>query len=91
MYLARVTHSIQATEKNSVYSGRPLFVVKPVCPDGSEMADDCVAVDYVGAGIGNLVLCGSAPGLAREVFLLERVPIRTLIMGIVDSLDYRDI
>ena len=48
-------------------------------------------VDYVSAGIGNIVVCGGAPGVAKTVFDLELAPIRTLIMAIVDHIDYNDI
>jgi microcompartment protein CcmK/EutM len=50
-----------------------------------------VAMDYLGVGIGDIVVCGGAPGVASEVFELERAPIRTLIIAIVDKIDYKDI
>ena len=43
-----------------------------------------VAVDYVGAGVGDTVIAGGAPGVAKSVFNLDKAPIKTLIMGIVD-------
>jgi microcompartment protein CcmK/EutM len=46
-----------------------------------------IAVDYVGAGEGDTVLVGSAPGVAQEVFDIERAPIRELIVGVVDRFD----
>jgi ethanolamine utilization protein EutN len=91
LFLAQIKQSIQSTEKNPAYRGRALFVVQPLCPDGISMGQECVALDYIGAGIGDLVLCGSAPGLAREVLHMGKAPIRTLIMGIVDTIDFRDI
>ncbi len=91
MFLARVQQSIQSTEKDPSYRGRALFIVQPVKPDLSGLGDECAALDYLGAGIGDIVICGSAPGLAREVLHIGKAPIRTLIMGIVDNIDYRDI
>ena len=93
MFLARVKKKVVATEKHPAYHGKRLFVVKPVYPDGREKGADneWIAVDYVGAGIGDIVVCGGAPGVAKEVFDLELAPIRTLIMAIVDYVDYRDI
>lgn len=91
MFLARVKMSIQATEKDPAYRGRPLFIVQPVKPDMADTGDEWVALDYIGAGIGDIVLCGSAPGLAGEVLQISKAPIRTLIMGIVDDIDFRDI
>jgi ethanolamine utilization protein EutN len=46
-----------------------------------------VAVDYVGAGIGDTVVCGGAPGVARTIFTIELAPMRTLIMAIVDRIE----
>jgi ethanolamine utilization protein EutN len=91
VFLARIEKIVTATEKHSAYVNKRVFVVQPVTPDGAEQGNDLVAVDYVGAGIGDTVVCGGAPGVAREVFGLDRAPIRTLIMAIVDNIDYRDI
>ena len=49
-----------------------------------------MAVDYVGSSVGDIVICGGAPGVAKEVFGLELAPIRTLIMAIVDKVDYKE-
>jgi microcompartment protein CcmK/EutM len=91
MFLARVKKKVISSEKHSSYIGRILYVVQPVLPDGKEEGDEWIAMDYVGAGIGDIVVCGGAPGVAKSVFNLELAPIRTLIMAIVDKLDYRDI
>jgi len=91
MFLAKVKNVVTATEKHPAYSAKTVYVVQPVKPDGSAIGDEWVAVDYVGSRIGDTVVCGGAPGVAQEVFKLQRAPIRTLIMVIVDQLDYRDI
>lgn len=91
MFLARVTKRVVATEKHPAYLGKTVQVVQPINPDGSDKGDEWVAIDYVGAGIGNIVVCGGAPGVAKAVFNLELAPIRTLIMAIVDHIDYNDI
>lgn len=91
MFLARVIKRVVATEKHPSYYGKTVHVVQPILPDGSDKGDEWVAIDYVGAGIGNIVVCGGAPGVAKTVFDLELAPIRTLIMAIVDHIDYKDI
>ena len=68
-----------------------MFVVQPVNPDGTEKRDEWVAIDYVSSGICDTAICGGAPGVAQTVFNLELAPIRTLIMAIVDRIDYKDI
>ena len=91
MFLAKVTGSITSTIKHSAYHSKCVYVVQPVKPDGTETGDEWIAIDYVGCRIGDTVVCGGAPGVAQEVFKLDRAPIRTLIMAIVDRIDYRDI
>ncbi len=91
MFLARVKKSITATEKHCVYENKHLYVVETVYPDGNPKGIEWVAMDYVGAGIGDMVVCGGAPGVAAEVFGVDRAPIRTLIIAIVDRINYRDI
>jgi len=91
MFLAKVKYRVTATEKHPAYQEKRVFVVQPVKPDGSEFGSTWVAMDYVGCEVGDIVVCGGAPGVAKEVFKLELAPIRTLIMAIVDEIDYRDI
>ena len=90
MFLARVIKRVVSTEKHPAYMGKTVLVVQPVNPDGSDKGSEWIAMDYVSAGIGNIVICGGAPGVAKTVFDLELAPIRTLIMAIVDHIDYND-
>jgi microcompartment protein CcmK/EutM len=91
MFLAKVIKRVVAVAKHPAYANRTLFVVQPIQPDGTIDGHEWVAMDYVHAGIGDTVVCGGAPGVAATVFGLERAPIRTLIMAIVDRLDYTDL
>lgn len=91
MFLARVKKKVVSSEKHSSYNGRILYVVQPVLPDAIEDGDEWIAMDYMGANIGDIVVCGGAPGVAKNLFNMEYAPIRTLIMAIVDKIDYRDI
>ncbi len=87
MFLARVSNKITAVQKHEAYNGRAVFVVRTIEPDGTETGEEWVAMDYVGAGVGDIVVCGGAPGVAQEVFNLDFAPIRTLIMAIVDKIN----
>lgn len=91
MFLAKVVKRIVSVEKHEAYMNKIVYVVQPVLPDGTEEGDEWVAVDYVGSNVGDIVLCGGAPGVAKAVFKIELAPIRTLIMAIVDRIDYKDI
>ena len=91
MFLARVTHSVISSHKHAAYGGKIVFVVQPIRPDGTNDGGEWVAIDYVGAGIGDIVVCGGAPGVARAIFELHLAPMRTLIMAIVDSIAFHDL
>ena len=87
MFLARVVKTVVSSQKHPAYDGRIVYVVQPVRPDGSDDGTEWVAVDYVGAGIDDVVICGGAPGVAKTIFDIELAPMRTLIMAIVDRID----
>jgi microcompartment protein CcmK/EutM len=90
MFLAKVTKRVVATKKHPAYRGRHLFVVRTVEPDGRELGEEWLAMDYVGAGPGDIVVCGGAPGVAGAIFQLKLAPIRTLIVAIVDKIDNKE-
>ncbi|HEX9006721.1 MAG TPA: EutN/CcmL family microcompartment protein [Bacteroidota bacterium] len=91
MFLARVTRQVVSSQKHAAYEGKVVYVIQPVRPDGAEEGHEWIAIDYVGAKPGDTVVCGGAPGVARAVFGIELAPIRTLIMAIVEQIDYRDL
>ena len=92
MFLARVEGSVVATKKDPSMSGRKLLVVRPQLVDDKDPtkfrpgANTIVAVDSVGAGVGELVLfCqGSSARLAPN---LKDAPVDAVVIGIVDSVD----
>ena len=85
MMLARVIGKAVSVVKHPAYDGRRLLVVQPLSARMTAHGKAILAVDYVGAGEGDTVVIGAGPGVAREVFGLERAPIRELVMAIVDS------
>ncbi len=90
MFLARVTGSVIATQKVASMTGQKLFIVEPLRVDPKNRTElsstqrSFVAVDTVGAGAGQLVLIvqGSSARMTPE---LEKLPIDTAIVGIVDE------
>ena len=92
MFLARVEGSVVATKKDASMSGRKLLLVRPQLVDEKDPtrfrpgANTIVAVDSVGAGVGELVMfCqGSSARLAPN---LKDAPVDAVIIGIVDTVD----
>ena len=82
MVIGTVVGSIVATRKNERLVGQKLLIVRPL--ENMEEKGEFVAIDNVGAGIGETVLIarGSA---ARVGCDLEKAPVDAAIVGIVDE------
>jgi microcompartment protein CcmK/EutM len=55
MQLARVIGDVVCTRKEPAYEGVKLLVIQPIAPDGADSGRPLVAVDSVGAGVGERV------------------------------------
>ena len=92
MQLAKVIGNLVSTHKNQTIVGQKLLFVQPIdeklVPFGNEM----LAVDGVGAGIGDIVLILGEGGSARMITGVESpiAPIELCIAGIVDSINTKD-
>lgn len=84
MHIAQVIGNVVSTDKYSAYDGKKLLLVQKLDLNNRPAGLPTIAVDYVGAGTGDVVLVGAAPGLASVVFGVPKAPMRELIMGIVD-------
>ena len=92
MFLARVEGSVVSTKKEASMSGRKLLLLRPQLVDDKDPTkfrpgtNTIVAVDSVGAGVGELIMfCqGSSARLAGG---LKEAPVDAVIIGIVDSVD----
>jgi microcompartment protein CcmK/EutM len=88
--LCRVKGTVVSTVKQPVYQGRKLMVVQPVDETGANQGHSFLAVDRVQAGEGDLVLVNSEGNGARQLIPIDKLPIRSLILGIVDRVDTVD-
>ena len=92
MFLAKVEGSVVATKKDPAMSGRKMLLLRPQLVDEKDPtkfrpgANTIVAVDSLGAGIGEMVLfCqGSSARLAPG---MKDAPVDAVIIGIVDVVD----
>ncbi len=86
MILGRVCGTVVSTMEHPFYDGRKKLIVRACRPDGSFDGDAyVVAVDLVGAGVGEMVLVEDEGGSARQMLGVSDGPVRTVIMGIVDE------
>jgi ethanolamine utilization protein EutN len=80
-----------AAAKHPAFAGRPLFVVQPLDERGGDAGPSFVAVDHVQAGIGDRVVVLTEGNGVRQILKAgDIVPIRSIIVGIVDSVDIVD-
>lgn len=87
MKLARVIGSAHSTIKNEAYHSAKLLVVQPLDLQMRDRGRTQLAVDMVGAGIGDTVIVAEEGRAAREILGNPRAPIRTTALGIVDRVD----
>ena len=88
MRTCRVVGPLWAAAKHPAYAGRPLFVVQPLDATGADVGASFVAVDHVQAGVGDKVLVLTEGTGVRQILKQgDIVPIRSLIVGIVDHVE----
>lgn len=85
MLSGRVVGMATATVKHPSMRGWKLLLVQPYAPDGrTPDGDPVLAVDGLGAGIGEEVVITSDGKGTRELLRSETSPVRWSVIGIVD-------
>ena len=84
--LARVIGDVVVTLKDDNLHGLKLMVLQPLAPDGSAVGRTLVAVDAVGAGVGETVFFVRGKEASFPFYPTE-VPTDAGIVGIVDEID----
>jgi len=86
MFLGKVIGTVVSTQKDPGMEGFKLLLVQHVGFDLAPKETFNVAVDSVGAGLGEIVFC-CAGSSARMTQVTKDRPVDTAILGIVDYLD----
>jgi len=92
MFLAKVEGAVVATKKDPSMGGRKLLLLRPQLVDEKDPTkfrpgvNTIVAVDALGAGVGEMVLFtqGSSARLAPG---MKDAPVDAVIIGLVDTVD----
>jgi ethanolamine utilization protein EutN len=96
MILARVSGTVVMTVKHPRYQAEKVMCVEAIDENGNPTGQSWVAVDRAQAGVGDTVLVlregngirqivGRDEGIPVDKAVLADVPIRSLIVGIVDE------
>jgi microcompartment protein CcmK/EutM len=86
MLLGKVVGTVVATRKEPELEGLRLLMVRGLDMDGKPTATLVVAVDAVGAGVGEVVLYASGSS-ARQTKVTKDRPVDATIMAIVDQVE----
>jgi ethanolamine utilization protein EutN len=86
MQVALVVGHTHSTVKHKTLQSHKLLVTQPLLADGrTPDGGPTLAVDRLGAGIGERVMLTSDGKAIREIFGAENSPIRWAVLGIVDQ------
>ena len=90
MQIARVVGTVVATQKNRKLDGAKLLLVQPLALEGTPRGTVLLAVDGVGAGVGERVLVVIEGKAAGDALGRKGAAVDAAIIGIVDAVDYSD-
>ncbi len=84
MLIGKVVGTVVASRKEEKLEGVKLLVLKQVDVEGREGSGYVVAVDAVGAGLGEVVLYASGSS-ARQTVITDKRPVDAVVMAIIDQ------
>lgn len=87
MQIARVVGTVVSTQKNRKLQGAKLLLVQPIALDGQPRGVALLAIDSVGAGVGETVLVVLEGRAAGDALGRKAAAVDAAIIGIVDSVD----
>lgn len=86
MQLGKIVGTVVSTKKDEKLEGLRLMIVKYIDLDCKPTGGLVIAIDSVGAGVGEIVLV-AAGSSARQTQITKDKPVDTVIMAIVDQLE----
>ena len=87
MFLGQVAGEIVSTINHPDYDNRRLLVIDRLDPTGKPAGGYLIAVAAIEAGVGDRVLVLDEGTGARQILGNSQAPIRSVVVGIVDSVD----
>jgi microcompartment protein CcmK/EutM len=90
MQICRVVGTVVSTQKNRKLEGAKLLLVQPLTLDGQPRGVALIAIDSVGAGVGERVLVVIEGKAAGDALRRKAAAVDAAVIGIVDSVEYRD-
>lgn len=85
MQSAKVIGRTTATIKHSTLEGWRLLVIQPLTLDGGPDGEPQIAIDFLGSGIGDVVIAAADGSATKEIMGVKNTPARWIITGIQDD------
>jgi len=88
MFTAKVVGTVWATQKSPGLKGFKLLLVQNMNSITGELSGmpQMAVCDKIDAGMGDVVLIMDEGGSARAILERDNIPVRTLVVGIVDQI-----
>ena len=90
MQICRVVGTVVSTQKNKKIEGAKLMLVQPLTLDDQPRGVALIAIDSVGAGVGEKVLVVIEGKAAGEALGRKAAPVDAAIIGIIDAAEYTE-
>ena len=87
MKYGRVIGNVVSTIKNEKLKSVALLVVEPLDPDGNVIGNNEIVGDFLGAGVGDLIIWAAEGDIIGRMMGLKKIPLRGSIVGIIDKID----
>jgi ethanolamine utilization protein EutN len=87
MQIARVVGTVVSTQKNRKLEGAKLLLVQPLSLDDEPRGVSLIAIDSVGAGVGEKVLVVIEGKAAGDALGKKAAAVDAAIIGIIDNVE----
>jgi microcompartment protein CcmK/EutM len=85
MQIARVVGTVVSTQKNRKLEGAKLLLVQPLAIDDTPRGVSLIAIDSVGAGVGEKVLVVIEGKAAGDALGKKAAAVDAAVIGIIDT------
>jgi ethanolamine utilization protein EutN len=85
MQIAKVIGHATATVKHPTLTGWRLLLVQMVGVDDQPDGEPVLAIDHLGAGVGDRVMLTSEGNAVRAMVGAKNTPLRWMVLGICDG------
>jgi ethanolamine utilization protein EutN len=90
MQIGKVVGTVVATQKNKKLEGAKLLLVQPMGLDDQPRGAAVLAIDSVGAGVGEKVLLVIEGKAAGDALGKKGAAVDAAIIGIIDEVEFKE-